>query len=274
MPLNIAVCIKPVPDPDYYDTIQLHPETKTLIREGIPTILNPVDKNAIEAGLQLKEQLGGKVDLFSMAPPTAVEIIRQGLAMGADAAYLLSDRAFAGADTLATSYVLSLGLRKAGQYDLLLLGNESADGSTGQVPAQVGELLGFAHLTNVEEIEVETNMTAQVKTKTENGFIVYEIKLPAVLGVARTLNKPRYTSITGIMAVHKKPITTWGARDLEADPAKIGLMGSPTQPGEIFVPDTNREGEELTGTPEEIVDAIIKHLRAAGITLVEGRNAS
>lgn len=269
MPLNIAVCVKPVPDPDHYDKIQIHPVTKTLVRQGIPTILNPLDKNALEEALRIKEKHGGKVSLFSMAPPDAVETLRQGLAMGADEAYLLSDRAFAGADTLATSYTLSLGIQKAGSYDLVILGNESADGATAQVPSQLGEWLGMAHLMNTEQLEVSEDGTATAKMKTDTGYIEYKIKLPAVIAVRRDINKPRYIAIKGIIASKKKKIEVWGVKELSPDAAKIGLKGSPTQPGAVYIPDISRKGEELTGTPEEIVDKLIARLRAAGVNIAE-----
>ena len=171
MAFDIAVCIKPVPDPEQYDKIQIHPVTKTLIRQGIPTILNPIDKNAIEEALKIKDKYGGKVSLFSMAPPDAVETLKQGLAMGADEAYLLCDRAFAGADTLATSYTLSKGIKKAGNYDLVFSGNESADGATSQVPAQLGEWLDFAHIDNIEYFEIEDETSAVARMKIETGYI-------------------------------------------------------------------------------------------------------
>ncbi len=273
MALNIAVCIKPVPDPEYYNKIQLHPEKKTLIRQGIPTILNPIDKNAVEEALKLIEQFGGKVSLFSMAPPDAVNILKEGLAMGADEAYLLSDTDFAGADTLATSYTLSLGIKKAGYYDLVLLGNESADGATSQVPAQLGEWLNMPHLMNIQKIDMKDEHAAEVNMKTESGYIQYEVQLPACIAVRREINKPRYISFKNILKAKKKKIEIWGVSDINPDINKIGLRGSPTQPGEIYIPDISRKGEEITGTPEEIVEKLIKHLRAAGIAIAEGGQA-
>jgi electron transfer flavoprotein beta subunit len=156
--------MKPVPDPGHYHRITINPATKLLERKGIPTIINPVDKNAIEAALQLKEQLGGKVVLVSMAPPDAGETLIEGLAMGADGAYLLSNRAFAGADTLATARVLAAGLKKIGGLDLVLTGSESADGGTNHIPSQLGELMGFAHLNHVTELNLEAS-TIKIKTK-------------------------------------------------------------------------------------------------------------
>ncbi|NLC62722.1 MAG: electron transfer flavoprotein subunit beta/FixA family protein [Thermoanaerobacterales bacterium] len=273
MALNIAVCIKPVPDPDYYDKIQIHPEKKTLIRKGIPTILNPMDKNAIEEALKIKEQYGGKVSLFSMAPPDAVGTLKEGLAMGADEAYLLSDIDFAGADTLATSYTLSLGIKKAGQYDLVLLGNESADGATSQVPSQLGEWLQIPHLMNIQKLCIVNEENAVADMKTETGYIKYKVRLPALIAVRREINTPRYISFKNILRAKNKKITTWGVADINPDLDKIGLKGSPTQAGKIYIPDISRKGEEITGTSEEIAEKLIRHLRAVGLNIADGGQA-
>jgi len=266
MAYNIAVCVKPVPDPKHYDKVTIDPVRKTITREGIPTLLNPVDKNALEAALRL-------VTVISMAPPNAEEILRESLAIGADEAYLLSDRAFGGADTLATSYTIYHGLKKIeaakGQaFDLVLCGCESADGATAQVSSQLGEWLGWPHLWNVFSLEEAGTETFSVKTKLENGYMEWSATPPLVLGVARELNKPRFTSVMGIMKAKKKPLTVWSRGDLpEAEDAYLGLPGSPTQPGEIFTPDMKRSGEVLKGTPEEIASRIIAVLRANGVAL-------
>jgi electron transfer flavoprotein beta subunit len=262
--MNIAVCIKPVPDPKHYDKISINPATKLLERQGIPMIINPVDKNAIEAALQLKEQFGGKVVLVSMAPPDARETIKEGLAMGADKAYLLSDRAFAGADTLATARVLAAGLKKIGGLDLILTGSESADGGTNHIPSQLGELMGFAHLNHVTELNLEAPII-KLKTKTENGYVEYEGSLPLVLGVAREINTPRYTTLMGVVMAQKKPFATWGPGDLGLDPACTGLTGSPTQPGDLHTPQHGRKVTMLEGDLEDVAGEIVAILRNAGV---------
>jgi len=262
--MNIAVCIKPVPEPNHYHKITINPVTKLLERHGIPIIINPVDKNAIETALQLKEQLGGKVVLVSMAPPEARETLREGLAMGADGAYLLSDRAFAGADTLATARVLAAGLKKIGVLDLILTGSESADGGTNHIPSQLGELMGFPHLNNLTELNLEA-ATIKMKTKIENGYVAYEGCLPLVLGVSREINTPRYTTLVGIVMAQNKPFTTWGLGDLELDPANTGLPGSPTQPGDLHVPQHGRKAQLLEGEPADIAGKIVAILRTAGV---------
>lgn len=267
MDLNIVVCIKPVPDPEHYDQVTIDPETKRIVREGIPTVINPVDKNAIEAALQIKKNFGGKVTVMTMAPPNAVENLREALAMGADEAVLLSDRAFGGADTLATSYTLAKGIEKLGKYDIVFCGTESADGATAQVSSQLGEWLDIPHLWNVTGMEVQDGKSINVKTKVENGFMEWDIKMPCLLGVARELNKPRFTSAIGIIKAKNKPISIWDKSDLTVDDDKLGLTGSPTKAGGIFTADMKREGELLTGSVEEIADVILERLRAAGINV-------
>lgn len=267
MALNIAICIKPVPDPKYYDKVTIDPVSKTITRTGIPTIINPVDKNAIEAGLKLKEQFGGKVIVVSMAPPNAVDNLREALAMGADEAYLLSDRAFAGADTLATSYVLAEGIKRVGDFDLVLCGAESSDGATAQVPSQLGEWLGFPHLWNVIALEALEEKKYYLKTKVENGYMEWEAIAPMVLGVAREISKPRFTSIMGIMKAKSKKLVTWSQADLNLNSDFIGLKGSPTQPGDIFAPNLKRKSEKVTGETEQVVNVILARLRTGGVAL-------
>jgi len=264
--LNIAVCIKPVPDPDCYDKITIDPVRKTITRAGIPTIINPVDKNAVEAALQLREKHGGKVTVITMAPPNAEESLRELLAMGADEAVLLTDRAFAGADTLATSYALSAGLQKVGPFDLIFTGTETADGATSQVPAQLAEWLDVAHLWNVQEFELEGN-TLNVKMGIENGYISYSVQMPALLAVKRSINKPRYTSVMGVMKAKKKPLMVFTAADLDVEQERLGLQGSPTKAGAVFTPSLARKGQQLTGETEEIVEQLVQVLRSAGLHL-------
>jgi electron transfer flavoprotein beta subunit len=262
--MNIAVCVKPVPDPGHYNRITINPETKLLDRKGIPVIINPVDKNAIEAALQLKEQFGGKVVLVSMAPPDAGEILKEALAMGVDEAYLLSDRAFAGSDTLTTAKILAAGLKKIGQLDLILTGSESADSGTNHVPSQLGELLGLPHLNHITELSLELPVL-KMKAKIENGYVEYEGSLPMVLGVAREINTPRYTTLMGVVMAQKKPFTIWGLNDLGLEPAGTGLSGSPTQPGDLLFPRHGRKAEILEGEPEAVAGKIVAILRGAGV---------
>jgi electron transfer flavoprotein beta subunit len=259
MPLNIAVCIKPVPDPDCYDKITIDPVKKTLVRTGIQSVINPTDKHALELALTLKEQFGGEITVFSMAPPDAKSQLLEALAFGADKAYLLSDRKVGGADTLATSYTLSVLLNSVGTFDLILAGNESADGATSHIPSQLGEWLKIPHMMDVIGLTMTDKKTAQVTKQVENGSLNYKITLPAVIAVKKKINKVRYTNVKGFMAAKKKPITVLSRDDLgEAlDDALIGLAGSPTQAGELITMEFSRNGEIIEGSEEEIAEAIL-----------------
>jgi electron transfer flavoprotein beta subunit len=266
MSLSIAVCVKPVPDSDHYDKITIDPKTKRVNRDGIPTIINTMDKNAIEAALKLKELHGGKVTVFTMAPDSAVENLRRVLAMGVDEAFLCSDRALGGADTWATSYTLYKAIEKTGAYDIILLGNETEDGGTAQVPSQLGEWMGVPHMTNIITMTYdEDKMT--VERKTDDGSIKYRVTLPAVFSVVRETNEPRIPNVMGILKAKNKPLTIFRADDLDLNPAYIGLKGSPTQPGDIFSPDMNRKSELIAGEPDVIAQKIIAEIKKTGVTI-------
>lgn len=267
MALNIAVCVKPVPDPEQYNNITIDPIKKTLNRSGIPTIINPSDKHALEAALKLREKFGGKVVTISMAPPDAKDKLRECLAMGADEAYLLSDRAFAGADTWSTSYTIAMGLKKIGSFDLILAGNESADGATSHVPSQLGEWVDMPHIMNIIDIIMEDERTAKVKQRIENGYMEYEVTLPAVFAITRDANKPRYITAMGIIKSKNKKLEVYSVDDIEIDRELIGLKGSPTQPGSIYTPDIKRNTVEIQGSPEDIAEKLVEKLRAAGLNL-------
>jgi electron transfer flavoprotein beta subunit len=269
--LNIAVCIKSVPDPKCYEKITIDLTTKTITRKGIPSIINPVDKNALEAALQLKEQYGGKVTVICMAPPGAKNELYEAMAMGADEAVLLSDLAFAGADTLATSYTLAQGLKRLGKFDLVLTGTESADGATAQVPAQLAEWLEIPHLWNVKEFVLATEQEIHAKVKMDDAVGEYVIQLPALLAVSREVNKPRYTTAMGVMKARKKSLTVLSKNNLAVNESLIGQAGSPTWSGDISIPSLARKGQELTGTPEEVVTQLIARLRAAGVNSANRR---
>lgn len=267
MGINIAVCIKSVPDPNDYDKITIDMTTKTITRAGIQAIVNPADKSALEAALQVKEKYGGKVVVFCMAPPEAKRELYEAMAMGADEAVLLTDRAFAGADTLATSYTLAQAIKQTGEFELVFTGTESADGATAQVPAQLAEWLGMAHLWNVREFAFDSEREIRASIKLDNAVGEYVIQLPALLAVAREANKPRYTNAMGVMKARKKPLTVLTKTELKADEHRLGQQGSPTWPGDIAIPSMERKGRRLAGTPEEIAVQLVAELRAAGIRL-------
>ena len=263
--LSLVVCIKPVPDPRRWSDITLDPVTKTLRREGIPSVINPIDMYALEEALRLKEKHGGNVTVISMAPPTAIDNLREAIAMGADEAILLSDRSFAGADTLATSYVLAAGIRKLGKFDLILCGNRSLDGGTGQVGPELAEFLGIPHITNVRKIDFINRRLIRVESAMEYGYALIEAQIPVVLTVVKGINTPRDIALNRISEAMRKEIKIWGMNDLEVDKNMVGLSGSPTQVVDVFVPEIKRRGEILDGAPEAVAKLLVKRLRQVGV---------
>jgi len=261
----MIVCIKPVPDPRHWDKITLDNKTGLLRREGVPIVISHLDKNALEEALKIKESLGGKITVISMGPPNTVEILTTALAMGADEAVLLTDRAFAGADTLATAYPLAGGIKKIGDYDLILLGNESLDGSTGQVGPQIAEFLDIPHVTYVNKIDFIEGDTIRVKSRIEMGYMMVEVKPPVVLAVEKEINEPRIPSLLGVVQAKEKPMMQWSAEDINADQAMIGSPGSPTTVSRVFTVEMERKGDILTGEPAEIAKNLIDKLCADGV---------
>lgn len=262
---RIIVCVKPVPDPKHWDKVDMDPKTQTLKREGIPVVLNPLDKHALEAALSLREAHGGEVVLLSMAPPFSSPTIREGLAMGADRAVMLSDPAFAGSDTLATSRILAAGCRWIGKFDLILLGNLSVDGSTAQVCSQLAELLDIPSVMHVIGLEWQGEDQLLITQKIEYGYTRLQGALPLVLGVRKELNQPRYTSFTGILAAESKEIQILSNKELQLDPNQIGLTGSPTKPAGMEIRRFERKRERLEGTTEEVVQHLVDKIHAYGI---------
>jgi len=255
--MNIVVCIKQVPDTA---EVRINPETGTLIREGVPSIINPFDLHAIEAGLFLKEKTGGKVTVLTMGPPQAETALREAIAMGADEGVLLSDRAFAGSDTWATSFTLSKAISKLGA-DVILCGKQAIDGDTAQVGPETAEFLNIPHISYVRKIEDAANTSIRVQRLMDEGYDVVESALPVLLTVVRELNEPRLPSLKGKMAAKKAVIQTWGHADIMADLNDLGMKGSPTQVKNVFSPEPRSDRKILQGTPEEQVDALIQELR-------------
>ncbi len=262
--MNIIVCIKQVPDTESLSKVRINQETNTLVREGIPSIINPFDENAIEEALRLKEKYGGRITVITMGPPQAEEALRKALAMGADEAVLLSDPAFAGADTLATSYTLAAAIKKVGQFDLILFGKQAIDGDTAQVGPGVAERLGLPQITYVRKVEIE-NSKVKAERTLEDAFEVVETELPAVLTVTKEMNEPRYSSMRGVLKAKKAEIPVWKATDLDLDGGRIGLDGSPTQVIKIFTPEAPGKGELLEGSVPEQVEVLVTKLREAKI---------
>ncbi len=255
--MNIVVCIKQVPDTA---EIKINPETNTLIREGVPSIINPFDLHALEAAVRIKEDLGGRVTALTMGPPQAESSLREAVSMGADEAVLLSDRAFAGSDTWATSYALARAIRKLGA-DIVFCGKQAIDGDTAQVGPETAEFLDIPHISYVRKIEEITDNTIRVQRLMDEGYDVVESSLPALLTVVKELNQPRMPSLKGKMAARKAEIRTLGKADIEADENSLGLQGSPTRVKNIFAPETKAERMMIEGGPEEQVDMLIRELR-------------
>lgn len=261
--MNIVVCLKQVPASTQ---VKVDPVKNTIIREGIKNVINPYDTFALEEGIRLKECYGGKVTALSMGPPQAEEILREAIAVGADQAYLLSDRSFAGADTLATSYTLSLAItQEIKECDLVICGKQSIDGDTGQVSPQLAQTLGFSFLSYVNKIEEITAGKMRVQRILEEGHEIVETALPAVISVVKGINVPRLPSLRGIMRAKTAVIPILTAQHLAAAPDMIGLPGSATKVVRIFSPEKVCRGEKLTGELESQVDYLINKLRESGV---------
>jgi electron transfer flavoprotein alpha/beta subunit len=258
--LHIIVCVKQVPDTT---EVKIDPATGTMVREGLKGTINPFDENAVEAALQLREQHGGKVTALSMGIPSATEQLRHVLAMGADEAVLLSDRALAGADTLATAYALSAAIRKLGDFDLVLCGKQAIDGDTAQVGPGIAERLGIPQITYAREIQVDGG-AVRVKRMLEDGYEIVEADLPALVTVVKQINEPRYPAVKGLLAAKRKEIPIWSAADIEADPERIGRAGSPTRVVRTWTPSHEREAEML-GSDGEAVDRLLERLSEMGV---------
>jgi len=257
--MKTIVCIKQVPE---VSEVKINPVTNTLIREGVPSIINPFDTYAIEESVRLREKLGGTVIILTMGPPQADLALRQAVEVGADEMVLLSDRAFAGSDTLATSYALSMAIRKIGDYDLILCGKQAMDGDTGQVGPGIAEFLDLPLLTYVKKIvEVEPHKRIRVEAMTDTGYDVLEAPLPAVLTVVKEINVPRLPSLRAKMKAKSGKVTVWKAEDIGAPHGKIGLEGSPTAVWKIFTLKPRSGGQLLHGTPSEVAGQLFEHLR-------------
>jgi len=254
--VNIIVCIKQVPDTA---EVRINPETNTLIRDGVPSITNPYDTHAIEAALQIKEKVGGKVIVLTMGPPQAESALRDAVSMGADDAVLLTDRAFAGADTWATSYTLSKAVEKL-EADIILCGKQAIDGDTAQVGPEMAVFLNIPHISYVRKVEEVQEGTIRVQRLMDEGYDIVESSLPVLLTVVKEINEPRLPSLKGKMAAKKIEIKRWSSSDIGAEADKVGLKASPTQVRNIFAPEVKKERKIFEGSLEVQVDALIREI--------------
>jgi len=262
--MNIIVCIKQVPDTN---EVKIDPVKGTLIREGVPSIINPDDKNALEEALRIKDMYEDvKVTVISMGPPQAEDALVEAIAMGADEAYLLTDRAFAGSDTYATSTALAAGIRYIGDYDLIFCGRQAIDGDTAQVGPQLAEHLGIPQITYVEELKIEGKKVV-AKRALEDGYFVIESHMPVLLTAIKELNEPRYPSIKGIYEGYRgDKIKLLSAKDVGVDENTVGLNASPTNVLRSFTPATkSKKLEFLEGNPKEKARNLIVRLKEENI---------
>ncbi len=256
--MDIIVCIKQVPETA---DIKIDPKTNTLIREGASNIINPYDMYAIEEALRIKEKSQGKVTVITMGPPQAEEALRQALSLGCDEGVLITDRAFAGSDTLATSYTLACAIRKLGNFDLVICGKQAMDGDTAQVGPGISVQLDIPQITYVKKVEKIDKNFARVERMTEEGYEIIETPLPCLFSVVKEINEPRLASLKGKMRAKKAEIVIWSSKDIQADPQRLGLAGSPTQVIKIFSPPPRKGGQIIEGSTEEVVDKLTDILK-------------
>lgn len=256
--MNIIVCVKQVPETT---KVKINPETNTLIREGVKSIINPFDMYAIEEAIRLKERFGGKVTVISMGPPQAESALREAISMGADEAVLICDRAFAGSDTWATSFTLASAIKKIGDYNLIICGKQASDGDTAQVGPGISVHLDIPQVTYVKKIEEITDKKARVERMTEEGYEVIEAPLPLLISVVKEINEPRIPSLRGMMKAKKAEIKSLGAKDIAVDSEQVGLKGSPTQVVKIFTPVPRKGGQILQGDTADVVNKLAELLK-------------
>jgi electron transfer flavoprotein beta subunit len=258
--MHIIVSIKQVPNTT---NVQIDPAKGTLKREGVESIINPFDEYAIEEAIRIKERVGGTTTVITMGPPQAESALRDAIARGIDNAILVSDRAFAGADTWATSYTLATTIKKIADYDIVICGKQATDGDTAQVGPGIAEMLGIPHIAYVKKVEDVTADKIKVERMMEDGYDIIESPVPVLLSVVKEINTPRMPSLRGMMAAKKAVITKWSAQDILAEAGNIGLNGSPTQVMKIFSPPPRQGGERLDGSPEKVAEALVERLRKA-----------
>ncbi|MGN0301644.1 MAG: electron transfer flavoprotein subunit beta/FixA family protein [Anaerotardibacter sp.] len=249
--MNIAVCIKQVPDTT---EIKIDPVKNTLIRKGVPSIMNPFDKHALELALHLKDIYGAKVTALSMGPQQAKAVIREALSMGADEGYLITDRKFGGSDTYATSHILSAAIKHLGGFDIILGGKQAIDGDTGQTASSIAEHLSYPRVSQIASLTLlDDEESVEIKRLSDDGIEILVSSLPLVCTVVKEANKPRYPSIQSTLDSLEAdiPELTLEVLEAEIDPAKIGLKGSPTRVKASFVPERTAEGVHIEGSPKQ-----------------------
>lgn len=260
--INILVCAKQVPNTN---EVKIDPVKGTLIREGVESILNPDDANALEAALVIKDtHKDVKITVISMGPFQAEEVLRECLAMGADDAILLSDRAFGGADTWATSNTIAAAIKKVKDFDIIIAGRQAIDGDTAQVGPQIAERLDIPQVTYVQNLEINDDKIT-VERQLEDGYEVIEVKMPVLLTAVKELNKPRYMNIEGIYNAYEKEITVWKFNDLPLSKEEVGIDSSPTKVLKSFTPDPKGKGIMLKGNSKQLANDLLFNLKSKHI---------
>ena len=255
--MKIIVCIKQVPDTN---EIKIDPVTGTMIREGVPSIMNPDDKGGLEIALQLKDQYNAHVTVITMGPLQADAILREAFAMGVDRAILLTDKKFAGADTLATSHALAAALKTL-EYDLIITGRQAIDGDTAQVGPQIAENLQLPQISYLADLKYDGTKSFTIKKETEEGYQILEVDTPCLVTVLASAKKARYMTVSGIVEAFDREVEIWGADRIDADPEKLGLKGSPTRVKKAFSKGVKGAGEVFDVEPEEAVSIMISKLK-------------
>jgi len=258
--MNIVVCLKQVPGTT---DVKIDPETNALVRQGIKNIMNPLDTYALEEGIRIKEQYGGKVMVISMGPPQAEEMLKEAISLGADEAILLSDSAFAGADTWATAYTLTRAINKLEQYDIIICGRQTLDGDTGQVGPELAEMLGIPFVAYVSQIEEIADGQMRVHRMIEDGHEIIQTPIPALITVVKEINVPRLPSLRGITRSQSATIPVWTAQELGVDPSRVGLAGSFTRVIKVFSPQRACQAEIFQGELESQVERLVGKLKDA-----------
>lgn len=257
--MKILVCVKQVPDAK---DVRLDPKTNTLAREGVEAIMNPYDRHALEEAVAIKEQQGGKVTVITMGPPQAETVLREAIACGADEAVLVSDRAFAGADTWATAYTLAKAVETLGGFDLILCGKQAIDGDTAQVGPGLARRLRLPYAACIQKTRQVTADAIEVERMMDDGFDVLRLPLPALITVVKDINEPRVASLKGKMKAKKAEIQQFSANYIGADPKCIGLAGSPTKVVRVFSPEPRGDRRLFSGSVDEQVDQLVACLKA------------
>lgn len=256
--MDIIVCIKQVPDTK---DVRLDPETNTLAREGVESIMNPFDRHALEEAVRIREEQGGTVTVLSMGPPQAEAVLREAISCGADEGVLISDRAFAGADTWATSYTLARAVKTLGAFDLVLCGKQAIDGDTAQVGPGLASQLSLPYVTCVQKIRTIGEGDLVVERMMDDGYDVVQLPLPALLTVVKDINEPRVPSLKGKMKAKKVQIRVLRAADIGAESSRIGLAGSPTKVVSVFTPKPRGDRTVFTGSPADQVEQLVAQLK-------------